>query len=66
MKENEELNSEFLEEEEEEETKWDYTSSKDTMITGAAVVGANLLVIITFILYKYVPAVHQLISGKPI
>ena len=50
----------------EEEPKWDYTSSRETMITGAAVVGANLLVIIAFFLYRYVPSFHQWISGKPI
>ena len=51
---------------EEEEPKWDYTTSRDAQLTGAAVIGANFLVLIIFLLYKYVPAVHQFISGKPI
>lgn len=50
---------------EEEEPKWDYTTSRDAQITGAAVVAANFLVVIVFILYRYVPSVHQFISGKP-
>tara|TARA_Y100001970_G_C13431802_1_gene461522 strand:- start:39 stop:233 length:195 start_codon:yes stop_codon:yes gene_type:complete len=49
-----------------QEVKWDYTSSRETMITGAAVVGANVLVIVVYFLYRYVPAVHQFISGKTI
>tara|TARA_Y100001968_G_C19397130_1_gene738983 strand:+ start:302 stop:490 length:189 start_codon:yes stop_codon:yes gene_type:complete len=62
MKDNEVLDQQQIE----DEPKWDYTSSRETMITGAAVVGANLLVVIFVVLYKYVPAVHQWISGKPI
>ena len=46
--------------------KWDYTSSKQNLITGALVVGGNLLVILLYILYRTVPAVHQVISGKPL
>ncbi len=53
------------EEFEEEEPKWDYTTSRDAQITGAAVVAANFIVVIIFVLYKYVPSVHQFISGKP-
>ena len=49
----------------EEEPKWDYTSNRETMITGAAVVAANLLVLILYLLYKYVPSVHQFITGRP-
>ncbi|WP_193742044.1 MULTISPECIES: hypothetical protein [Prochlorococcus] len=48
------------------EPKWDYTSSRQNLITGALVVGGNLLVVILYLLYKTVPAVHQIISGKPI
>ena len=50
----------------EEEVKWDYTSSRQNFITGALVVGGNLLVILLYLLYRSVPAVHQLISGKPL
>ena len=49
----------------EEEPKWDYTTSRDAMITGAIVIAANFLVLLLFVLYKFVPAVHQFISGKP-
>ncbi|WP_269623174.1 hypothetical protein [Prochlorococcus marinus] len=48
------------------EPKWDYTSSSQNFITGALVVGGNLLVIIIYLLYRSVPAVHQFISGKPL
>ena len=51
---------------EEEGPKWDYTTSRDAQITGAVVLAANFLVLIMFLLYKYVPAAHQFISGKPI
>ena len=50
----------------EEEPKWDYTSNRETMITGAVVVSANLLVLIIYLLYKYVPAVHQIVTGRPV
>tara|TARA_Y100001968_G_C19358212_1_gene718346 strand:+ start:960 stop:1148 length:189 start_codon:yes stop_codon:yes gene_type:complete len=50
----------------EEEPKWDYTTSRDAQLTGAVVIAANFLVLILFLLYKYVPAAHQFISGKPI
>ncbi len=53
------------ENETDEEPKWDYTTSRDAQITGAVVIGANFLVLILFLLYKYVPAVHLFISGKP-
>ncbi len=46
--------------------KWDYTSREQTLFTGALVVGLNLLVILAFVLYRYVPAFHSLISGKPL
>mgnify|MGYP001308533607 CR=1 FL=1 len=49
-----------------EAVKWDYTSSRQNLITGAMVVGGNLLVVIIYILYRYVPSVHQFISGKPL
>ena len=49
-----------------EQPKWDYTSSKQNFITGAMVVGGNLLVIVAYFLYRTVPAFHQLISGKPL
>ncbi len=48
------------------EVKWDYTSSRQNFITGALVVGGNLLVVIIFLLYRSVPSVHQFISGKPL
>ncbi len=48
-----------------EEPKWDYTSSRQNFITGAMVVGGNLLVIMIYLLYRTVPAVHQFISGRP-
>ena len=54
-----------LTQQEEEEPKWDYTTSRDAQIAGAAVLIANFLVLILFFLYKYVPAVHQFISGRP-
>ncbi len=46
--------------------QWDYTSSRQNLITGALVVGGNLLLIVIYFLYRSVPAVHQLISGKPL
>ncbi len=46
--------------------KWDYTSSRQNLITGALVVGGNLLIVMIYLLYRTVPAVHQLISGKPL
>ena len=49
----------------EEEPKWDYTTSRDAQITGAVVIAANFLVLLMFLLYKYVPSVHQFISGRP-
>tara|TARA_Y100001968_G_C19289992_1_gene683716 strand:- start:655 stop:855 length:201 start_codon:yes stop_codon:yes gene_type:complete len=48
------------------EPKWDYTSSRQNLITGALVVGGNLLVILLYLLYRTVPAVHTFISGKPL
>lgn len=48
------------------EPKWDYTSTKQNAITGGMVVGGNFLVILVYILYRTVPAVHQFISGKPL
>ena len=48
------------------EPKWDYTSSRQNLITGSIVVGGNILVILMYVLYRYVPAVHQVISGKPL
>ncbi|KGG15027.1 MULTISPECIES: hypothetical protein [unclassified Prochlorococcus] len=50
---------------EQNEPKWDYTSSRQNFVTGALVVGGNLLVILVYLLYRSVPAVHQFISGKP-
>lgn len=49
---------------EEEPVKWDYTSSRQTLITGAVGLGLNLLVIVLVILYRTVPAVHDFIGGK--
>ena len=46
--------------------KWDYTSSRGNMVTGAMVVGGNLALLVTYLLYRSVPAVHQFISGKPL
>ena len=51
---------------EEEEIKWDYTSSKQTLIIGAVVVGLNVVLLLVAILYNTVPAVHSFFSGKPI
>ena len=48
-----------------EPPKWDYTTSKSSMYTGAGVLGLNLLVILLVILDKTVPAVHSIITGKP-
>ena len=48
------------------EPKWDYTSSRQNFITGALVIGGNLLIVIIYALYKTVPAVHEVISGKPL
>ena len=50
----------------ESEVKWDYTSSRQNLITGAMVVGGNLLVLVLYILYRTVPSVHTFISGKPL
>ena len=49
----------------ENEPKWDYTTREGTLGIGVAVVGLNLLVILTYILYRTVPSVHAFISGKP-
>ncbi len=49
-----------------QEPKWDYTSSRQNFITGALVVGGNVLVLLIYLLYRTVPAVHQFISGKPL
>ena len=49
---------------EEEEPKWDYTTSESTFYTGAAVVGLNLLVILAVILDRFVPSFHSFITGK--
>ena len=51
---------------ENDQPKWDYTSSRQNLITGALVVGGNVLVVIVYVLYRYVPSVHQIISGKPL
>ncbi len=48
------------------EPKWDYTSSRQNFITGALVVGGNVLVLLLYLLYRSVPSVHQFISGKPL
>ena len=50
----------------EPEVKWDYTSSRQNLITGGMVVGGNLVVLILYILYRTVPSVHTFISGKPL
>tara|TARA_B100000700_G_C14707005_1_gene697254 strand:+ start:311 stop:499 length:189 start_codon:yes stop_codon:yes gene_type:complete len=57
---------EVVQENEEDSPKWDYTTSRDAQITGAVVLLANFLVLIVFILYQFVPAVHQFVSGKPL
>ena len=68
----EELNSdipaanESQQPEAEPSVKWDYTSNKQNLITGALVVGGNLLVVIIYLLYRSVPSVHTFISGKPL
>ena len=49
-----------------EQPKWDYTSTKQNFFTGSLVVGGNLLVVVLYVLYRSVPAVHQFISGKPL
>ena len=49
-----------------ESPQWDYTSNRQNFITGAMVVGGNVLVIVLYLLYRTVPAVHQIISGKPL
>ena len=48
------------------EPKWDYTSSRQNLITGGLVVAGNLLVVLLYVLYRTVPSVHQIISGKPL
>ncbi len=48
------------------EPQWDYTSSRQNFITGAMVVGGNVLVVLIYLLYRTVPSVHQFISGKPL
>ncbi len=50
----------------ETQPKWDYTSDRQNLITGAMVVGGNLLVILAYLLYRTVPSVHSFISGKPL
>jgi len=51
---------------EENEPKWDYTTSGQTFFIGALTVGLNLLVLILFLLYKTVPSVHAFFTGKPV
>ncbi len=51
---------------EETEPKWDYTSSKQTFILGAVVLGLNALVVLAVVLDRTVPAVHTLLTGKPL
>ncbi len=46
--------------------KWDYTSNRQNLITGAMVVGGNLLLVLVYLLYRTVPSVHSFISGKPL
>ncbi len=46
--------------------KWDYTSREQTLFIGALVVGLNLLVLLAYILFQTVPAVHSFFSGQPI
>ncbi len=48
-----------------QEPKWDYTSKEGNFAAGAAVVGGNLLVVLLYILYRTVPAVHDFIAGGP-
>ncbi len=50
---------------EDEAVKWDYTNREQTLYTGAAVVGLNLLVIVLVVLDRTIPAVHSFITGKP-
>ena len=47
------------------EPKWDYTNRRQTLLTGALVVGLNLLLVIGVILDRTIPAVHSFITGKP-
>ena len=51
---------------EEEEVKWDYTTSEGTRNLGIAVIGGNLLIVLIVILYKTVTSLHTFISGKPL
>ena len=46
--------------------KWDYTSRKQTLYIGAGVLGLNLLVALLAVLNNTVPAVHSLVTGKPL
>lgn len=50
----------------EDQPKWDYTSNKQNMITGGVVLGGNLLLLLAYLLYRYVPAAHEFISGRPL
>ncbi len=50
----------------EAQPKWDYTSRRGTLFTGAAVIGLNLLVIIYIILDRSFPAIHAFTTGKPL
>ena len=50
----------------ESQPKWDYTSNKQNMITGGLVLGGNLLLLVAFLLYQYVPAAHEFISARPL
>tara|TARA_Y100001968_G_C19326378_1_gene701965 strand:- start:716 stop:916 length:201 start_codon:yes stop_codon:yes gene_type:complete len=49
-----------------EEPKWDYTTSGQTLFIGALVVGLNVVVLIAYLLYRYVPAAHSFFTGKPL
>ena len=51
---------------EQEGVRWDYTSRKGTLYTGAAVIGLNLLVVVLLILDRTVPAIHSFFTGKPL
>lgn len=58
------VNSQLGENVPEEAVKWDYTDRKQTLYTGAAVVGLNILLIIIVIMDRTIPAVHAFFSGK--
>ncbi len=64
MEDSNQSKAELSDSDQQEQVKWDYTSSEQTRLMGAVVVGLNVLVALVFLLDRTVPAVHAFITGK--